>query len=92
MQRHFKLESKNLKAQLLTTGSQAELAAELAEPSTQALKQRRPEDLKKVHDLEGKIYCEYIEVNKNYLQLLAGHNTGGGLRHGRYGRQGAGTE
>ena len=68
MQRHFETELKNLKEQILAMGGHVEEAVEAA---TQALIQRKPEDLKKVHDLEEKINREHIEVDESCLQLLA---------------------
>jgi phosphate transport system protein len=68
MQRHFETELKNLKDQILAMGGHVEEAVEAA---TQALIQRKPDDLKKVHDLEEKINREHIEVDESCLQLLA---------------------
>lgn len=68
MQRHFELELKNLKEQILAMGGHVELAVEAA---TQALIQRQPAGLKAVHDLEAKINREHMEVDEACLQLLA---------------------
>lgn len=68
MQRHFETELKNLKEQILAMGGHVEEAVEVA---TQALIQRKPEGLKKVHELEAKINREHIEVDEACLQLLA---------------------
>jgi phosphate transport system protein len=68
MQRQFETELKNLKEQILAMGGHVEEAVEVA---TQALLQRKPESLKKVHELESKINREHIEVDESCLQLLA---------------------
>ena len=68
MQRHFEEDLKNLKEQILAMGSNVELAVETA---TQALIQRNPQDLKKVHELESKINREHMEVDESCLLLLA---------------------
>lgn len=68
MQRHFDVELKNLKDQILAMGGNVELAIEAA---TQALMQRNPEGFKKVHDLEASINREHMEVDQACLQLLA---------------------
>jgi phosphate transport system protein len=68
MQRQFETELKNLKEQILAMGGHVEEAVEVA---TQALLQRKPESLKKVHELEDKINREHIEVDEACLQLLA---------------------
>lgn len=68
MQRQFETELKNLKEQILAMGGHVEEAVEVA---TQALLQRKPEALKKVHELESKINREHIEVDESCLQLLA---------------------
>lgn len=68
MQRHFEHELKNLKDQILAMGGHVELAVEAA---TQALIQRQPEALKRVHELEAKINREHMEVDEACLQLLA---------------------
>jgi phosphate transport system protein len=68
MQRHFDVELKNLKDQILAMGGNVEQAIEAA---TQALIQRNPEGFKKVHDLEASINREHMEVDQACLQLLA---------------------
>ncbi len=68
MQRHFELELKNLKEQILAMGGHVELAVEAA---TQALIQKQPNGFKIVHDLEAKINREHMEVDESCLQLLA---------------------
>jgi phosphate transport system protein len=68
MQRHFELELKNLKDQILAMGGHVELAVEAA---TQSLIQKQPQGLKVVHDLEAKINREHMEVDEACLQLLA---------------------
>jgi len=68
MIRHFDLELKNLKDQILAMGGHVELAVEAA---TQALIQRKPNLLSQVHDLEAKINREHMEVDESCLQLLA---------------------
>ena len=62
MHRHFEVELKNLKEQILAMGGHVELAVEAA---TQALIQRKPELLKQVHELEHKINREHKEVDEN---------------------------
>jgi phosphate transport system protein len=68
MHRHFEVELKNLKEQILAMGGHVELAVEAA---TQALIQRKPELLKQVHELEHKINREHMEVDENCILLLA---------------------
>jgi len=68
MQRHFDVELKNLKDQILAMGGNVEHAIEAA---TQALMQRNPEGFKRVHDLEASINREHMEVDQACLQLLA---------------------
>lgn len=68
MQRHFEIELKNLKDQILAMGGHVESAVEYA---TQALIQRKPEMIRTVHELEAKINREHIEVDESCLQLLA---------------------
>ena len=68
MQRHFDVELKNLKDQILAMGGHVELAVEAA---TNALMQRDAEGLKRVHELEARINREHIEVDEACLQLLA---------------------
>ena len=68
MQRHFEHELKNLNEQILAMGGHVELAVEAA---TQALIQRQPEMLKRVHELEARINAEHMEVDEACLHLLA---------------------
>jgi phosphate transport system protein len=68
MQRHFEIDLKNLKDQILAMGGHVELAVEAA---TQALINRKPQDLKAVHELEAKINREHMEVDESCLLLLA---------------------
>lgn len=68
MQRHFEVELRNLKEQILAMGGHVELAVEAA---TQALIQRQTSGLKAVHDLEAKINREHMEVDEACIQLLA---------------------
>lgn len=68
MQRHFDVELKNLKDQILAMGGHVELAVEAA---TQALMQRNPDGFKRVHELEARINREHMEVDEACLQLLA---------------------
>lgn len=68
MHRHFDIELKNLKEQILAMGGHVELAVEAA---TQALIQRKPELLKQVYELEDKINLEHKQVDEACVQLLA---------------------
>ena len=68
MHRHFELELKDLKEQILAMGGHVEKAVETA---TQALMQRKPAMFKEVHDLESRINCEHKEVDEACLSLLA---------------------
>ncbi len=68
MHRHFEIELKNLKDQILAMGGHVELAIEAA---TQALIQRKPEMIMRVHELESRINREHMEVDEACLQLLA---------------------
>lgn len=68
MQRHFDIELKNLKEQILAMGGHVETAVECA---TKALMQRKPELLKQVYELEDKINQEHIQVDESCVQLLA---------------------
>lgn len=68
MHRHFEVELKNLKDQILAMGGHVESAIEGA---TQALIQRKPDLLLQVHDLERKINREHMEVDENCVLLLA---------------------
>lgn len=68
MHRHFEIELKDLKDQILAMGGHVEQAVEAA---TQALIQRQPAMFKTVHDLEAKINREHIEVDESCLELLA---------------------
>ena len=68
MHRQFEVELKNLKDQILAMGGHVELAIEAA---TQALIQRKPEMVMRVHELEARINREHMEVDEACLQLLA---------------------
>ena len=68
MHRHIEDELARLKDQILAMGGHVELAVEAA---TQALITRNSTLLKQVHDLEGKINREHMEVDNSCVQLLA---------------------
>lgn len=68
MHRHFEVELKDLKDQLVEMGGHVEQAVEVA---TQALIQRQPAMFKQVHELEAKINREHMEVDESCLELLA---------------------
>lgn len=68
MHRHFEVELKNLKEQILAMGGHVELAVEAA---TQALIQRNLSLISQVHDMEAKINREHMEVDEACIQLLA---------------------
>lgn len=68
MHRHFEIELKDLKEQILAMGGHVELAIDAA---TQALIQRKPEMILQVHEMEDKINREHMAIDEFCLQLLA---------------------
>lgn len=68
MQRHFEVELKNLKDQILRMGGDVESAVKFA---TQSLMEKKPELLKRVNELEDRINQEHKEVDEACVQLLA---------------------
>lgn len=68
MHRHFEIELKELKAQILRMGGDVENAIELA---TRALIDKRPDLLRQVHEIEDRINREHMEVDETCVQLLA---------------------
>lgn len=68
MLRHFEQDLQNLKDQILVMGGHVEQAVEAA---TRALMERKPLDLKKVHEIESLINREHMEVDEACVQLLA---------------------
>lgn len=68
MHRHFEVELKDLKEQLVEMGGHVENAVELA---TRALIQRQPNLFKQVHDIEARINREHMEVDEACVTLLA---------------------
>jgi phosphate transport system protein len=68
MERHFDIELKNLKEQILAMGGCVERAIEEA---TQALIERKPERFDRVYELEKTINQSHIQVDEAALKLLA---------------------
>jgi len=68
MLRHFEQDLQNLKDQILVMGGHVEQAVEAA---TRALMERKPQDLKKVHEIEALINREHMDVDEACVQLLA---------------------
>lgn len=68
MERHFEVELRNLKQQILAMGGNVERAIEIAITS---LLERKPERFEEVHLLERKINEAHIQVDEACLKLLA---------------------
>ncbi len=68
MHRHFEIELKNLKDQILRMGGDVESAVKFA---TQSLVERKPDLLKQVNELENRINQEHKQVDEACVQLLA---------------------
>lgn len=68
MLRHFEQDLQNLKDQILVMGGHVEQAVDAA---TRALMEKKPQDLKKVHEIEALINREHMAVDEACVQLLA---------------------
>lgn len=68
MERHFEVEIRKLKEQILAMGGAVERAIDEA---TRALIDRKAENFTRVHDLERTINLAHIQVDESCLNLLA---------------------